>query len=65
MKFELSPEQIKKLNEWCATKDLEVYTGSIGGRFSYIFTDTSLGTVTRVKDNLDSTEIDLSDYENW
>lgn len=63
--FGLSEEQQTKLTEWTLTKDMEAYTGAIGGRFTYSFTPTNLGTVVKVKDELDGTKIDLSDYDSW
>ena len=65
MKFELDPEEIKKLNNWLKTKDLKKYSGTIGGRFTYCFTPTSLGIVVKVKDGIDEDEIDLTDYLSW
>jgi hypothetical protein len=42
-----------------------VKSGAIGGRYSYIFTPTSLGTVSRVKCCACQAEIDLTDYDEW
>ena len=63
--FGLDDVQKKKLNEWLDTKDLTSYTGAIGGRFTYCFTSTSLGQIVKVIDQLDETEIDLTDYGAW
>jgi hypothetical protein len=41
------------------------YGGAIGGSLTYSFTDTSLGTVIKVKDGFSGEEIDVSDYHNW
>lgn len=65
--FELSQEQKKKLEEW--KKNLKPpegsYSGAIGGRFTYLFTPTSLGVVIVVQDSMSKTEIDLSEYDMW
>lgn len=65
LRFELEPSEVKKLNAWLDKKDLTTYTGAIGGRFTYSFTNTNLGTIAKVTDNLDGSEIDLTDYESW
>lgn len=63
--FNLSKDEYRKLNEWMKTKDMSKYTGAIGGRFTYQFTPTTLGTVVKVIDNLENDEIDLTDYNSW
>jgi len=70
--FSLTPEQVEKYLAWneahkaeCPFFDGHTYaTGSIGGRVSFEFSSTGLGTVTRAKCSCGK-EIDLSDYENW
>ena len=62
--FDLTKEQCEKLAEWKKTKNLDKYVGAIGGRFTYSFCPTSLGIITIVTDDLDKTEIDLTDY-SW
>lgn len=63
--FTLDESEKKKLESWLDKKDLSRYTGAIGGRFTYSFTNTNLGQIVKVTDNLDGTEIDLTDYESW
>ena len=63
MGFQISELEQKTLNEWLKSKDLEVYCGAIGGRFTYSFTPTSLGMIIKVKDDLDGDEIDITDYD--
>jgi len=63
--FDFDPEQLKKLSAWIGTKDLDEYSGASGGRFTYQFTPTSLGMVSKVIDNLKKDEIDLTDYTSW
>lgn len=65
MKFELSNEELEKLDNWLKTKDLKKCGGAIGGRFTYCFTPTSLGMVVKVIDDVDKDEIDLTDYLSW
>jgi len=62
--FALTKEQSEKLNEWAkALKNGP--TGAIGGRFTYSFTPTSLGTIVKVKCGLTNEEVDLTDYQDW
>jgi len=66
MNFELSIPQVKKLEEWISLRKETVKdTGAIGGRFTFCFTPTSLGTVITVKDSVDNSTIDISDYTDW
>ena len=39
--------------------------GAIGGRFTYEFTPTGIGTAIRVRCACDDWEIDLTDYDMW
>lgn len=64
MIFQLDTTQQNKLNKWFKIKDL-TKCGTISDRFTYCFTPTSLGTIVTVQDQLDKTEIDLTDYEEW
>lgn len=52
--FPISKEEDKKINEWIEKHIKEkhnnnYYAGCIGGRFSYHFTPTSIGTIGIVK----------------
>lgn len=62
--FSIDDEQLKKLDQWMAAKTKK-YTGAIGGRFTYSFHPTSLGVIIKVKDEVDGSVIDLSDYLDW
>lgn len=72
--FSLTPEQVEKYLAWNEAHKTECKyfnkaegrytTGSIGGRVSFEFSSTGLGTVTRAKCACGK-EIDLTDYENW
>lgn len=64
MKFFITDEQEAKIDEWVAGKQ-RVYTGAIGGRFTYSFTPTSIGVVVKVYDCIDKDELDISDYDSW
>jgi uncharacterized FAD-dependent dehydrogenase len=64
MTFKIDGDELKRLNEWMAKKTPK-YGGAIGGRFVYTFCHTTLGTVVKVRDDIDKDEIDLSDYEGW
>ena len=60
--FGLSADQQRQHDEWkhhCST-----YAGAIGGRLSYVFTPTGLGTCVTVK-CICGEELDLTDSENW
>jgi hypothetical protein len=71
-RFELSPDQQKEFETWqeendqrLVTSGASLHAGAIGGRFTFSFTNTSLGTVVKVSDDLAKNELDLSDYESW
>ena len=63
-KFELTEDQIKKFEKW-QKKHEPMYTGAIGGRYTFEFTPTSIGIAVVAVDNLTHTELNLTDYENW
>lgn len=71
MNFNLTREQWNKLNVWDEEtrnrllESKEVYTGAIGGEFTYSFTPTNLGTVVKVKSWITNEEIDLTEYDQW
>lgn len=67
MKFELDADQVRKLSEWM-DKKIPQYCGAIGGRFTYSFTPTSIGTVVTVTDSLakeddPTAKLDISDFD--
>jgi len=41
------------------------YTGASGGQFSWIYTPTTLGTVTVIRCNISKEEEDVTDYSEW
>lgn len=66
MTFTIFPEEMKKLKAWMNTKKLKKYSGSIGARFTYSFTPTSIGTVITVSDAMEQKDtIDITDYDGW
>ena len=62
--FHIDKDQKKKITEWYETLP-KCYAGAIGGRLTYKFTVTSIGTVLRVKDSITGKEIDVTDYAGW
>lgn len=72
--FSLTTEQVKKASDWCKKQDAKLALlqkletpnyGANGGAYTYEFTPTTLGLVTKVRNNLTKDEIDLTDYEEW
>jgi len=61
--FSLNQQQLAKLNKWIESHDPKRYCGAIGGRYTYCFTPTSLGTIIKVQDDVLKIEIDLSEYQ--
>lgn len=60
MVFALDAEQTRKLNAWDdALPDAD--PGAVGGRLSFTFVPTSIGTFVTVTDCISQTELDLSD----
>lgn len=64
MKFEIDKETLEQINTWKNSLP-ESSTGAIGGRFTYSFTETSVGTIIKVKDNSSGIERDFTDYSDW
>ncbi len=62
--FEVSKADSKKIEAWIEKQGPRTI-GTIGGRYSYCFTPTSLGVVFKVLDALTGAELDLTDYEGW
>ena len=65
--FKLSEEDIEKWKTW-NTEHKKVckslYAGAIGGRLTYCFTPTGLGTIIEVKCLCGET-LDLTDVDAW
>ena len=68
--FKLNKEQTEKYQEWKKEHDVICTVsksndiGAIGGRFTFQFTPTSLGTITIVKCACGG-NIDLTEYGDW
>lgn len=62
MEFHLTTDQTRKFYEWSKRID-PVYSGAIGGMFTFSFTPTSLGMVIKVK-HFKGHELDLTEYDN-
>ena len=66
MTFQLTEYNLAKLKGWTDKKNLNLYAGSLGGRFTYSFRPTSLGAVVTVTDCLEQKDtVDLTEYEAW
>lgn len=64
--FGFTAEQQRKIVDFMGLKSSDnAYEGAIGGRFTYSFTPTGLGSVVKVRDNITGEELDVSDYETW
>ncbi len=65
MGFQLSQKDFEKIEKWDTTHDCCIQSeGACGGRLTYSFTPTSLGTVIKVQCACGK-EIDLTDYDGW
>lgn len=64
--FELTEKQQILFEKWKKEqKEKDDFPATIGGRFGFIFIETSIGLITKAKDFLLDNEIDLTDYEYW
>ncbi len=64
MNFSLSDREIELASEFMSRLRLE-YTGAIGGQFTFEFTNTSLGQIASVYDNVSKERLVLTDFDNW
>lgn len=64
--FTMTYEQKEKLETWKSahTKTCNPNEGAIGGRWTYRFTPTSIGTALVVQCCCKES-VDISDYEDW
>lgn len=50
--FLITKDEAKEINDWCGIHNSKhPRTGAIGGRFSYVFTPTSIGTIGEIMCN--------------
>lgn len=63
----MTDKQQSQANEWIKKQldEKPKSVGAIGGRFTYSFTPTSLGTIVTVSDNSTKDSLDLTDYSSW
>lgn len=68
--FELGKDELKELNRWEADHNKTcIYAnpmnqGAIGGRFTYSFTPTGLGVISKI-DCACGESVDLTNYNEW
>ena len=64
--FQLSESETAKANAWeCEQTKKADKPATIGGRFQYRITPTSVGLVVKIYDTLLQEEIEVTEYENW
>lgn len=65
VKFELTDEQHSTAMKWGYDHECPIsYEGAIGGKLTFTFTDTSLGTVEKVVCSCGE-EHNLTDFDLW
>ncbi len=64
IEYELSTIEEHKLFNWMETRPKRK-SGASGGRYTYMITYTTIGTVIRVRDAATDEEFDLTDYSTW
>jgi len=66
IRFTLDESQVKRYEAWRKKleKDNPKYYGCAGGGYSFIFTQTGLGDIVKVRRD-DGEELDLSDMDKW
>jgi hypothetical protein len=62
MKFELSEEQITKLEEW--KKAIKIVHGEYG-LFTYSFSPNGIGVEVEVYSDVANTTLDLTELDKW
>lgn len=64
--FEMSDEEVRRFEDWDAKHkcNLKKYSGAIGGRLTFSFTPTSLGTLCCVECGCGE-HIDVTDVSEW
>jgi len=63
--YTITEKQQQRLEQWQAQHTSKQFTGAIGGRYTFSFTPTNKGTITKVKEIVSGEECDLTDYEAW
>lgn len=62
--FSLDAEEQRKADAFIAETQKQ-NTGCSGGQYTYSFTPTTLGTITKITDNVSGRVHDLTDYNAW
>lgn len=62
MEFKLTDEQLKKYMNWAG--HCRYQAGTIGGKHSFVFTPTGVGTILSVA-CICGEELELTDVSNW
>lgn len=67
MSFAMSKQESIKASEFITTQieKNDCRGGAIGGRFSYIFTPTTIGLAVEIRDNILKETKNITDFENW
>lgn len=64
--YNITEKQQLTIKKWIDDLTVDsVFTGAIGGRFTYLFTPTSFGTILVVRDSVTKKELDVTDYGSW
>jgi len=67
--FGFTPDEVERIHTWQRSHQNEKHPnprkmGAIGGSYTFSFTPTTLGCVSKVKCHCGD-ELDLTDYEDW
>lgn len=62
--FELTLDQTAVVRAWMDSRP-DAPGGAIGGRFTFMFCETSIGTIEKVRDDVDGSELDVTEYDTW
>ena len=64
VEFEVTDEIYEEYKNFISNKP-NAYYGMIGGRFSLEITPTSMGNIYVLKDDLEKTKLNLTDFDCW
>jgi hypothetical protein len=63
-KYSTSADIAAKFKAFLAETHMD-YTGTIGGQYTYSFSNTSLGLILVVEDCVSRQRFDATDYDSW